>query len=35
MMLDRLGFRYVGNLSQAHGEDGHCIFLDAVFLKCT
>lgn len=33
MKLDRLGFRYVGNLDQAYGEDGHCIYLDAVFLK--
>ena len=34
-MLDALGYRYVGNLDQAYGEDGHCIFLDAVFLRRT
>ena len=31
--LDDLGYRYGGNLDQAYAEDGHCIFLDAVFLK--
>lgn len=34
-MLDALGYRYVGNLDQTYGEDGHCIFLDAVFLRRT
>ena len=33
LMLDELGYRYVGNLDQTYGEDGHCIFLDAVFLR--
>lgn len=33
MMLEELGYRYVGNLDQVYGEDGHCIFLDAVFLR--
>lgn len=33
MMLKELGFRYVGNLDQVYGEDGHCVFLDAVFLR--
>lgn len=33
LMLEELGYRYVGNLDQVYGEDGHCIFLDAVFLK--
>jgi FkbM family methyltransferase len=32
-MLYRLGFRYAGNLDQSYGEDGHVIYLDAVFLK--
>ena len=32
-MLDALGYRYAGNLDQTYGEDGHCIYLDAVFLK--
>ena len=32
-MLDALGYRYAGNLDQVYGEDGHCIFLDAVFRR--
>jgi FkbM family methyltransferase len=32
-MLYDLGYRYVGNLDQAYAEDGHCIYLDSVFLK--
>jgi FkbM family methyltransferase len=32
-MLDDIGYRYRGNLDQTYGEDGHCIFLDAVFLR--
>lgn len=32
-MLDALGYQYAGNLHQTYGEDGHCIFLDAVFLR--
>lgn len=32
-MLDDLGYRYSGNLDQIYSEDGHCIYLDAVFLK--
>lgn len=31
--LDKLGFRYAGNLEQVYGEDGHCIYIDAVFLN--
>jgi FkbM family methyltransferase len=31
--LDGLGFRYIGNLEQNYAEDGHCIFLDAVFVS--
>ncbi|MGB5080632.1 MAG: hypothetical protein WBO23_07800, partial [Burkholderiales bacterium] len=34
-MLEDMGYRYGGNLDQAYGDDGHCIFLDAVFLKRT
>jgi FkbM family methyltransferase len=34
-MLDDLGYRYGGNLDQTYAEDGHCVFLDAVFLKKT
>lgn len=33
MMLDQRGYRYVGNFDQLYGNDGHCIFIDAVFLK--
>lgn len=33
MILNDLGYRYAGNLNQTYGNDGHCIFLDAVFLK--
>ncbi len=33
IMLDDLGYRYAGNLDQAYGEDGHCVFLDAIFLN--
>ena len=32
-MLDRLGFQYAGNLDKTYGKDGHCIFLDAIFLR--
>jgi FkbM family methyltransferase len=32
-MLGQLGFRYAGNLQQVYEEDGHVIYLDAVFIK--
>ena len=32
-MLNDLGYRYTGNMSQIYGRDGHCIYLDAVFMK--
>tara|TARA_R100001143_G_C3358323_1_gene133933 strand:+ start:1621 stop:2394 length:774 start_codon:yes stop_codon:yes gene_type:complete len=32
-MMTNLGYRYAGNLTQHYAEDGHCIFLDAVFLR--
>ncbi len=32
-MLDELGYCYIGNMDQVYAEDGHCIFLDAVFQK--
>jgi len=32
-LMDELGYHYCGNLDQAYGEDGHCIFFDAVFMK--
>lgn len=28
-----LGYTYAGNLDQVYAEDGHCVFLDAVFLN--
>lgn len=31
--LHDLGYRYAGNLDQIYAEDGHCVFLDAVFLN--
>lgn len=31
--LHSLGLRYVGNLHQTYADDGHCIFLDAVFQR--
>jgi len=33
LMLERLGFRYAGNLEQNYGNDGHVIFLDALFVR--
>jgi FkbM family methyltransferase len=33
MMLDDFGFNYAGNLEQNYDNDGHVIFLDAVFVK--
>jgi FkbM family methyltransferase len=30
--LDTLSFRYVGNLSQAYADDGHVIYIDALFV---
>lgn len=32
-LLNDIGYRYAGNMNQTYGNDGHCIFLDAVFLK--
>jgi FkbM family methyltransferase len=32
-MLDAHGYLYVGNLEQSYGDDGHCIFFEAVFLN--
>ena len=33
MMLYDLGYHYAGNLNQSYGQDGRCIFLDAVFVR--
>jgi hypothetical protein len=32
-MLYGLGYRYVGNLDQTYGGDGHVIFIDSVFIR--
>lgn len=32
-LLYELGFRYAGNLNQRYADDGHVIFIDAVFVK--
>lgn len=32
-MLYNLGFHYAGNLNQTYSDDGHVIFIDAVFVK--
>jgi FkbM family methyltransferase len=31
--LDALSFRYAGNLGQVYADDGHIIYLDAVFVR--
>lgn len=28
-----IGFRYAGNISQSYGKDGHCIFMDILFVR--
>ena len=33
MLLYDLGYRYVGNQNQTYADDGHVIFIDAVFVK--
>ena len=33
MLLDSYRYRYVGNLEQSYADDGHVIYIDAVFLK--
>jgi FkbM family methyltransferase len=32
-LLYELGFRYAGNLNQRYADDGHVIYIDAVFVK--
>lgn len=32
-LLYDLGFRYAGNLQQSYADDGHVIYIDAVFVK--
>ena len=32
-LLYELGFKYAGNLNQTYADDGHVIFIDAVFVK--
>ncbi|MCL0040931.1 FkbM family methyltransferase [Thermodesulfovibrionales bacterium] len=33
LLLNKYGYSYAGNLDQAYADDGHVIFIDAVFLK--
>lgn len=33
LLLDRLQYRYAGNLEQSYAEDGHVIYFDAVFIR--
>lgn len=33
LLMDQLGFEYVGNLEQVFAKDSHVIYIDAVFLK--
>lgn len=33
LLLDELGYHYAGNLDQVYANDGHVIYLDAVFIK--
>jgi FkbM family methyltransferase len=33
LLLNDLGFHYGGNLAQTYANDGHVIFIDAVFVK--
>lgn len=32
-LLKQYGYRYAGNLDQAYADDGHCVFLDALFIR--
>lgn len=32
-ILYKAGFRYAGNMVQAYGDDGHVIYIDALFVK--
>ncbi len=31
--LAKLGYRYAGNIDQKYGSDGHCVYLDALFVR--
>ena len=33
ILLYELGFQYAGNLNQIYADDGHVIYIDAVFVK--
>jgi FkbM family methyltransferase len=33
LLLDELGYRYVGNMDQTYDTDGHIVFIDAVFVR--
>jgi len=31
--FSKLGYQYAGNIDQKYGSDGHCVFLDALFVR--
>ncbi|MFX0133936.1 MAG: FkbM family methyltransferase [Candidatus Hodarchaeota archaeon] len=33
LLLNKLGFRYIGNSNQVYGQDGHVIYFDSLFMK--
>jgi len=33
LLLDNLGYHYAGNLKQTYTDDGHVVYIDAVFVK--
>ena len=33
ILLDDIGYRYAGNIQQMYAQDGHVIFIDALFLN--
>lgn len=33
LQLDKIGYRYAGNYSQNYADDGHVVFIDAVFIN--
>ncbi len=33
LMLRDLNYQYAGNLSQVYGDDGHCVYIDALFIN--
>lgn len=33
MSMNQMGYRYAGNIQQVYGQDGHCVYLDALFVR--